>query len=89
MDQKVSSLPYYLRSCDRIDPRNTARAPYGRALRRWCTAHCVPPDPAPIHYNVWFEAYLCGKCYVFGARHNIPRIDRILVARGGTQPTSQ
>lgn len=42
----------------------------------------VPPDPAPMDYNAWFEAYLGGKWYVFDARHNVPRIGRILVARG-------
>lgn len=42
----------------------------------------VPPDPAPMDYNAWFEAFLGGKWYVFDARHNVPRIGRILVARG-------
>lgn len=42
----------------------------------------VPPDPAPMDYNAWFEAYLGGKWYVFDARHNVARIGRILVARG-------
>ncbi|KRE13863.1 transglutaminase [Bosea sp. Root381] len=42
----------------------------------------VPPDPAPMDYNAWFEAYLGGKWYAFDARHNMPRIGRILVARG-------
>lgn len=42
----------------------------------------VPPDPAPMDYNAWFEAYLGGKWYTFDARHNMPRIGRILVARG-------
>ncbi|CAH1659109.1 putative Transglutaminase-like cysteine protease [Hyphomicrobiales bacterium] len=42
----------------------------------------VPPDPAPMDYNAWFEAYLGGRWYTFDARHNTPRIGRILVARG-------
>lgn len=42
----------------------------------------VPPDPAPMDYNAWFEAYLGGKWYTFDARHNVPRIGRILVSRG-------
>lgn len=42
----------------------------------------VPRDPAPMDYNAWFEAYLGGKWYTFDARHNMPRIGRILVARG-------
>ncbi len=42
----------------------------------------VPRDPAPMDYNAWFEVYLGGKWYTFDARHNVPRIGRILVARG-------
>ena len=42
----------------------------------------VPPDPAPMDYNAWFEAYLGGTWWTFDARHNMPRIGRILVARG-------
>ena len=42
----------------------------------------VPRDPAPMDYNAWFEAFLDGKWYTFDARHNMPRIGRILVARG-------
>lgn len=42
----------------------------------------VPRDPAPMDYNAWFEAYLGGRWYTFDARHNEPRIGRILVARG-------
>lgn len=42
----------------------------------------VPPDPSPMDYNAWFEAYLDGRWFVFDARHNIPRIGRINVARG-------
>ncbi|WP_428029668.1 transglutaminase-like domain-containing protein [Ancylobacter sp.] len=42
----------------------------------------VPANPAPMDYNAWFEAYLGGRWYTFDARHNVPRIGRILVARG-------
>jgi len=42
----------------------------------------VPRDPAPMDYNAWFEAYLDGQWFTFDARHNMPRIGRILVARG-------
>lgn len=42
----------------------------------------VPPDPAPMDYNAWFEAYLDGQWFTFDARHNTPRIGRINVARG-------
>ncbi|WP_164985659.1 transglutaminase family protein, partial [Bosea sp. Tri-44] len=42
----------------------------------------VPRVPAPMDYNAWFEAYLGGRWYIFDARHNMPRIGRVLVARG-------
>ena len=42
----------------------------------------VPPDPAPMDFNAWFEAYLGGRWYVFDARHNSRRIGRIPIARG-------
>jgi transglutaminase-like putative cysteine protease len=42
----------------------------------------VPPDPAPMDYNAWFEVYLDGRWFTFDARHNTPRIGRITVARG-------
>jgi transglutaminase-like putative cysteine protease len=42
----------------------------------------VPPDPAPMDFSAWFEAYLDGRWHTFDARHNTPRIGRIVVARG-------
>ncbi len=30
----------------------------------------------------WFEAYLGGRWYTFDARNNVPRIGRVLMARG-------
>lgn len=42
----------------------------------------VPKDPAPMDFSAWFEAWLDGKWYTFDARHNIPRIGRIVIARG-------
>jgi transglutaminase-like putative cysteine protease len=42
----------------------------------------VPPDPSPMDFNAWFEAYLDGRWYTFDARHNEPRIGRILISRG-------
>jgi transglutaminase-like putative cysteine protease len=42
----------------------------------------VPPDPAPMDFSAWFEAYLGGRWYTFDARHNEPRIGRVVVARG-------
>jgi transglutaminase-like putative cysteine protease len=53
---------------------------------RYCTGYLgdigVPPDPAPMDFSAWFEAYLGGRWYVFDARHNVPRIGRVLIARG-------
>ena len=42
----------------------------------------VPPDPAPMDYNAWFEVFLDGRWFTFDARHNMPRIGRITVSRG-------
>ena len=53
---------------------------------RYCTGYLgdigVPRDPDPMDFSAWFEAYLGGRWYTFDARHNTPRIGRILVARG-------
>ncbi len=53
---------------------------------RYCTGYLgdigVPADPAPMDFSAWFEAYLGGRWYTFDARHNRPRIGRILMATG-------
>src|ERR1700761_7446656 len=53
---------------------------------RYCTGYLgdigVPPDPAPMDFSAWFEAFIGGAWYTFDARHNQPRIGRILIARG-------
>ncbi len=53
---------------------------------RYCTGYLgdigVPPDNAPMDFSAWFEAYLGGRWHIFDARHNRPRIGRILMARG-------
>jgi transglutaminase-like putative cysteine protease len=53
---------------------------------RYCTGYLgdigVPKDPAPMDFSAWFEAYLGGRWYTFDARHNRPRIGRILIGRG-------
>ena len=41
----------------------------------------VPVDGA-MDFSAWFEAFLGGKWYTFDARHNKPRIGRVLMARG-------
>jgi transglutaminase-like putative cysteine protease len=35
-----------------------------------------------MDFSGWFEAYLDGRWYTFDARHNVPRIGRIVIARG-------
>jgi transglutaminase-like putative cysteine protease len=42
----------------------------------------VPVSPLPMDFTSWFEAYLDHQWYTFDARHNVPRIGRILMARG-------
>jgi transglutaminase-like putative cysteine protease len=42
----------------------------------------VPIDPAPMDFSAWLEVFLDGKWYTFDARHNTPRIGRIVIARG-------
>jgi transglutaminase-like putative cysteine protease len=53
---------------------------------RYCTGYLgdigVPPSSAPMDFSGWFEAYLDGRWYTFDARHNVPRIGRVLIARG-------
>jgi transglutaminase-like putative cysteine protease len=53
---------------------------------RYCTGYLgdigVPRDPAPMDFSAWFEAFVGGRWYTFDARHNLPRIGRILIARG-------
>ena len=53
---------------------------------RYCTGYLgdigVPPDPDPMDFSAWFEVFLGGRWHTFDARHNIPRIGRVLVARG-------
>jgi len=53
---------------------------------RYCTGYLgdigVPPDPEPMDFSGWFEAWLSGQWYTFDARHNVPRIGRILMATG-------
>jgi len=53
---------------------------------RYCTGYLgdigVPIDPAPMDFSAWFEVYLDGRWFSFDARHNHPRIGRIVMARG-------
>jgi transglutaminase-like putative cysteine protease len=53
---------------------------------RYCTGYLgdigVPADPSPMDFSAWFEVYLGGCWHALDARHNEPRIGRILMARG-------
>lgn len=42
----------------------------------------VPPVPYPMDFSAWFETYLDDQWYTFDARHNVPRIGRIVMTRG-------
>jgi transglutaminase-like putative cysteine protease len=42
----------------------------------------VPPVPSPMDFSAWFEAYLEDRWWTFDARHNTPRIGRVLIATG-------
>ncbi|SLN66916.1 transglutaminase-like domain-containing protein [Oceanibacterium hippocampi] len=53
---------------------------------RYCTGYLsdvgtAPPYP-PGDFAAWFEAYLDGHWHMFDPRNNMPRIGRILLARG-------
>jgi transglutaminase-like putative cysteine protease len=53
---------------------------------RYCTGYLgdigIPPVDAPMDFSAWFDVYLGGAWHIFDARHNRPRIGRILMARG-------
>jgi transglutaminase-like putative cysteine protease len=53
---------------------------------RYCTGYLgdigIPPVDDPMDFSAWFEAYLDNRWYTFDARHNKPRIGRILMATG-------
>jgi transglutaminase-like putative cysteine protease len=53
---------------------------------RYCTGYLsdigIPPPHDPMDFAAWFEAYIGGRWHTFDARNNIPRIGRVLIARG-------
>ena len=53
---------------------------------RYCTGYLgvigVPRDPSPMDFSAWFEAFLDGRWFTFDARHNHPRIGRVVIGRG-------
>jgi transglutaminase-like putative cysteine protease len=42
----------------------------------------VPPAPCPMDFSAWFEVFLGGRWWTCDARHNRPRIGRVLMAIG-------
>lgn len=42
----------------------------------------VPISPCPMDFSAWFEVFLENRWWTFDARHNTPRIGRILMATG-------
>ena len=53
---------------------------------RYCTGYLgdigVPVDPNPMDFSAWAEVFLAGRWYSIDARHNHPRIGRIVMGRG-------
>lgn len=53
---------------------------------RYCTGFLgdigVPLSDNPMDFSAWFDVYLGGEWITVDARHNKPRIGRILMARG-------
>ncbi len=53
---------------------------------RYCTGYLgdsgVPPPHGPMDFAAWFEVFLGGQWHTFDPRNNVPRIGRILIARG-------
>jgi len=53
---------------------------------RYCTGYLgdvgTPPPYPPGDFAAWFEAYLGGQWHTFDPRNNVPRVGRVLLARG-------
>lgn len=53
---------------------------------RYCTGYLGDMGTAPPYgvgdFAAWFEVYLGGAWHIFDARNNVPRIGRVLLARG-------
>ena len=53
---------------------------------RYCTGYLgeigMTPPYGPMDFAAWFEVFLGGQWHTFDARNNIPRIGRVLIARG-------
>jgi transglutaminase-like putative cysteine protease len=53
---------------------------------RYCTGYLgdigMPPPYGVGDLAAWFDVYIGGRWYTFDARNNMPRIGRVLIARG-------
>jgi transglutaminase-like putative cysteine protease len=53
---------------------------------RYCAGYLgdmgTPPPYSVMDFAAWFEAYLDGAWHTFDPRNNVPRIGRVLMARG-------
>ncbi|WP_068078520.1 transglutaminase-like domain-containing protein [Novosphingobium lentum] len=53
---------------------------------RYCSGYLgdigIAPVDVAMDFHAWFEVYLGGAWHSFDARHNVPRIGRILMATG-------
>ena len=53
---------------------------------RYCTGYLgdigIPPVRFPMDFSAWFEVFLGESWHTFDARHNTPRIGRVVMARG-------
>lgn len=53
---------------------------------RYCTGYLgdvgTEPPYGPMDFAAWIEVYLGDRWYTFDARNNVPRIGRVLMARG-------
>jgi transglutaminase-like putative cysteine protease len=53
---------------------------------RYCTGYLgdigIPPPYSVMDFAAWMEVYIGGQWHTFDPRNNVPRIGRILIARG-------
>jgi transglutaminase-like putative cysteine protease len=53
---------------------------------RYCTGYLgdigVPPTAEPMDFSAWLEVYMGGRWHVVDPRNGVPRIGRVLIARG-------
>jgi transglutaminase-like putative cysteine protease len=53
---------------------------------RYCTGYLgdigIPPPYGVMDFAAWMEVYIDGTWHTFDPRNNVPRIGRVLIARG-------